>query len=75
MNACNCRERIEEKLAKHNTKFERFYILDSLFIGTPYAIRTTQIEKGRGKKQATSMFASFCPFCGVSMKKPVKEPT
>jgi hypothetical protein len=34
--------------------------------GPPRAlVQTTQIETGRGKKKASLLFATCCPFCGV----------
>ena len=67
---CNCYERVNEGLAPHNTKIEQFYLLDSDYVGRPYGIRTTQIEKGRGKPKAHVIFASYCPFCGAHVRKP-----
>lgn len=66
---CNCRERVNEGLAPYNTRIEWFYVVDSVYVGMPYGVRTVQIEKGRGKEKARTIFASFCPFCGASMRK------
>lgn len=67
--ACNCYEAVNKKLVEHNTKVAFYFILDYDKGGMPWPIETSQIEKGRGKKKAMGLFASFCPFCGVALKK------
>lgn len=66
--ACDCIARADEMLAKRNTR-----IVIPIMLGTDQTTRplieTEQIEKGRGKQKACAMFASFCPFCGVSLKR------
>lgn len=62
---CNCIDIVDAKLAERNTRI----MLPIIFGGdqTPRPmIVTEQIEKGRGKKKAVGMFATFCPFCGVA---------
>ena len=68
MSACGCRERIDAGLAEHNTRVESIYILSGSHLGMPWPIATAQIEKGRGKPKATTIIASHCPFCGVSLR-------
>lgn len=70
MTACTCRERIDAKLAEHNTRITRAYSLEESGLSMLWIISTTQIETGRGKPKALSLQASFCPFCGVSLAKP-----
>lgn len=68
MSACNCRERINAGLAQHNTRIAGYFSLEGHKVGEPWAVETVQIEKGRGKAKAVAIFASFCPFCGVSLR-------
>jgi len=67
---CGCRERIDAGLAQHNTKVEPIFSLSANHVGMPWPIATVQIEKGRGKLKASTILASFCPFCGVSLRLP-----
>jgi hypothetical protein len=67
--ACGCIETVNSMLADRNT---RLHLPIALSLGggnydtTPRVfVETEQVEKGRGKKKAVSMFATFCPFCGV----------
>jgi hypothetical protein len=71
---CDCRERIDAQLAEHNTRIQPFFTLGSNRVGMPFGICTAQVEKGRGKPKAMSLFASFCPFCGVSQKPKEQTP-
>jgi hypothetical protein len=68
--ACDCIARVDAMLAERNTRIKLPLILQSGdWDNTPMPmIVTEQIETGRGKKKAVGMFASFCPFCGVSYK-------
>lgn len=64
---CECIAVVNEKLKTRNTRLDVPIILR--FKDDPPAvdrllIQTTQIETGRGKAKAVSMFASYCPFCG-----------
>ena len=70
MSACQCRAEIEKKLedAGHNTRIKRYYTIGGAGFGLPWPIETEQVEKGRGKKKAAALFASYCPFCGESAK-------
>ncbi|WP_313378108.1 hypothetical protein [Achromobacter insolitus] len=68
MTACQCREKIDEGLARHNTKVSRFFVLGNGGTDMPWPIATDQIETGRGKKKAVALFASYCPFCGAPLK-------
>lgn len=63
---CTCITVVDEYLAQHNTRISLPLMFDGS-VGKPM-IETQQIETGRGKKKAVSMFASFCPFCGVSFE-------
>jgi len=67
---CNCRERIDAGLAQHNTRVKSYFTLSANSVGMPWPIETVQVDKGRGKPKASALFASFCPFCGVSLRKP-----
>ena len=64
--ACNCIAEVDAKLAERNTR-----IMLPIMLGADQAPRpmivTDQIKGGRGQKKACGMFASFCPFCGVSL--------
>lgn len=65
---CTCIETVNEKLASRNTR-----LLEPIFIhgdtGRRLFVETQQIETGRGKAKATSVFTSYCPFCGVEQEK------
>lgn len=65
--SCDCITKVDAMLADRNTR-----IMLPIMLGedqTPRVmIVTDQIETGRGKKKACGMFATFCPFCGVSYK-------
>lgn len=62
--SCDCVDKVDAMLAEKNTRITR-----ALIISQPDTFRalieTEQVESGRGKPKARSMFASFCPFCGT----------
>lgn len=62
---CDCIATVEAKMAERNTR-----IMLPIMLGSDQTIRpmivTQQIETGRGKLKACGLFATFCPFCGVS---------
>jgi len=70
MSACDCREKVDAALAERNsnTRVAVYFTLGDNTIGLPWPVATEQVEKGRGKKKAMSLFASYCPFCGVPLK-------
>lgn len=68
--SCGCYQRVNEKLRDHNTQITPTILLDSPYMSMPFPLATSQIETGRGKKKAVGLYASFCPFCGASMRKP-----
>ena len=69
MSACDCRTKINEQLVPYNTKIAPIFCIDPKGpVRMPWPISTVQIETGRGKKKAMTLFASYCPFCGVSLK-------
>lgn len=68
MSAHTCREKIDALLAERNTRVQYVFTLGDSGVGMPWPIATEQVERGRGKKKAVMLFASFCPFCGVSLK-------
>lgn len=72
MSACNCRNRVNEQLSVYNTRIEVIYSVSDAGLGVPWPISTVQIEKGRGKPKAMGLFASFCPFCGASLRDAAK---
>lgn len=62
---CDCIDKVNALLAPKNTRLtEPLFVLHGIRRGPYLFVETEQIEKGRGKKKATSMFASHCPFCG-----------
>lgn len=63
-----CFVEVDEMLAGRNTKLEFPIMLGGDQTPLPM-VRTEQIETGRGKKKATAMFATFCPFCGEYLRK------
>ncbi len=70
MSACQCRVKVNEKLKPFNTQITAVYSISAGGLGMPLPISTSQIETGRGKAKAMGLYASFCPFCGVSLKDP-----
>lgn len=61
---CKCAETVNSKLVEHNTRLTQAIVFgdrddDCLMLVTE------QIEKGRGKPKAVSMFLTYCPFCGT----------
>lgn len=63
-----CFVEVDTMLAERNTRLEFPIMLGADQTELPM-IRTEQIESGRGKKKATAMFATFCPFCGEKLRK------
>lgn len=61
---CTCLEDLKSKMAERNTEIETDIIFTYVDGARPH-IQTRQIEKGRGKARATSIIASYCPFCGT----------
>ena len=66
--ACDCYEKTNEALGEHNTRITSYFTFESNRVRRPWPIETTQIEKGRGKKKAMGLFASFCPLCGACLR-------
>ncbi len=61
---CTCIETVNEKLATRNTRLSQAIMFQEA--NHPgLMLETDQIEKGRGKPKAVSMFLTYCPFCGV----------
>lgn len=70
---CDCIERVDAKLAEHNSKIELPWFGPQL----PRLITMKKDAKIRGKP--VGIFATFCPFCGVKYQQkedvePVGEP-
>ena len=62
--ACDCIEKLDEQLAERNTRLSTLLVFSKPGGVFPY-IATEQIERGRGKPKAVTMFPTYCPFCGV----------
>lgn len=62
--ACDCIEALDDQLAERNTRLSTLLVLSGPVGVLPY-IATEQIERGRGKPKAVTIFPTFCPFCGV----------
>lgn len=63
--ACNCIDVINAKLAERNTRLTEAIVFGGARSKLPTIILQTEvIEKKRGAKP-TSMFLSYCPFCGT----------
>lgn len=65
--SCNCADEVDAKLAERNTRLSRalMFSKQGRENNPDLMLQTEQIETGRGKQKAVSMFISFCPFCGV----------
>jgi hypothetical protein len=68
MMSCNCIQEVNEVLATRNTRLA----VPIMFGGGPdrLLVETEQVERGRGKPKACSMFTTYCPFCGVLHAEP-----
>ena len=62
-----CFDEVDALLAERNTRLTFPIMLGGDQTPRPMIV-TEQIETGRGKKKAVGMFATFCPFCGESLK-------
>ncbi len=60
---CNCVEDVNEKLKSRNTRLSQAMVFGGTK-GDALMLETEQVETGRGKAKAVSMFLSYCPFCG-----------
>ena len=61
---CACIETVNEKLASRNTRLSQALMFgESSHPGL--MLETEQVETGRGKAKAVSMFLTYCPFCGT----------
>lgn len=62
--ACDCIDTVNDMLKSRNTR-----LTQAMMFGEAshpgLMLETEQIETGRGKAKAVSMFLTFCPFCGV----------
>lgn len=63
---CECITTVDAMLAERNTRIALPIMLGADQTARPMIV-TEQIETGRGKQKAVSMFATFCPFCGVKI--------
>lgn len=64
--ACKCADDIDTMLASRNTRLSRAIVFSGNREDNPNLMLVTeQVETGRGKKKAATMFLTFCPFCGV----------
>jgi hypothetical protein len=67
--AHDCVQRLNEHLAEFNTQIAPVFALGASSLSEYLQIATTKIDCGkRGKPR--SMFASYCPFCGISLATP-----
>lgn len=66
--ACDCADKVDAMLAERNTRLTRAMIFNKVDRenNPDLVLRTEQIETGRGKQKAASMFFAYCPFCGVA---------
>ncbi|WP_319499292.1 hypothetical protein [uncultured Cohaesibacter sp.] len=60
---CNCIETVNKQLAERNTVLSQAIFMHE-DPNPGLTLRTEQVETGRGKPKAVSMFLNFCPFCG-----------
>lgn len=64
---CECIGEVDEALKSRNARLSLALVFQNPTYET-VQIATDQIEKGRGKPKAPTMFASHCPFCGKAYK-------
>lgn len=60
---CECVTEVNAKLETRNTRLSQAMVMGGTK-GDALMLQTEQIETGRGKTKAVSMFLSYCPFCG-----------
>ena len=75
MEPCNCIQIVDAKLAEHNTRLK----LPIFFTAAGEDPRPTRLfvatEKATEKRgKPVSMFANYCPFCGVRYEPGSAEP-
>jgi hypothetical protein len=61
---CNCVNTFNEKLKGYNTRLSQGMMLGECS-NDGLMLETEQIETGRGKPKAVSVFLTYCPFCGT----------
>lgn len=64
--AHNCAERINESLAEHNSMLEPVIAFGPRTMTDFFQIATIR-KNGTARKKAPALFASYCPFCGISL--------
>ena len=62
---CTCIETVNAKLATRNTRLSQAWKISGETKDEGLMLETEQIETGRGKPKAVSIFLNYCPFCGV----------
>lgn len=62
--ACDCITTVNTHLAEHNTRLTEAIVFGRRSELPTIMLQTEVIEKKRGAKP-TSMFLTFCPFCGL----------
>lgn len=65
---CDCRTRIDEKLAPRNARLAFGFTLGNASMDVTPPLITVEKLAPRGKKPPW-LFASFCPFCGEDLRK------
>lgn len=60
---CDCIETVNKELSDRNTRLEQALMFGAS-TNPGLMLRTEQLEKGRGKNKAVTIFPSYCPFCG-----------
>jgi len=65
--ACTCADEIDTKLAERNTALTRAWLLKGASgpDNPNLMLQTHQVQTGRGKPKAVSVFIAYCPFCGT----------
>jgi len=62
--ACDCITTVNAKLAERNTRLTEALVFGRRAEMPTIMLQTEVIEKKRGAKP-TSMFLTYCPFCGT----------